>query len=323
MKVFVAGASGALGRQLVPILVTDGHDVVAMTHSPGKADALRAMGAQPVVADGLDREAVADAVARAEPEAIIHQMTALTGIKSIKKFDSEFAVTNRLRTAGTDYLLDAARQVGVRRFVAQSYGGWNYERRGGPVKTEADPLDPEPPAPMSKTLEAIRYLESAVTGSDEVEGIVLRYGSFYGPGSVLGEGGSLLEQVRKRRLPIVGDGGGVWSFVHLADAAAATALALERGEPGIYNVADDEPAAAHVWMPELAEAIGAKPPRRVPVWLGRLAAGEAGVSMFTQIRGISSAKARRELGWEPGFPSWRDGFRRGLGAAPDAVRSQR
>jgi nucleoside-diphosphate-sugar epimerase len=313
MKVFVAGASGALGRRLVPVLVANGHDVVAMTRSPAKTGDLRVLGAEPVVADGLDREAVIEAVVRAEPEVVIHQMTALANIRNFKRFDQEFAVTNRLRTVGTDHLLEAARLAGARRFVAQSFGGWDYERSGGSVKTEADPLDPAPPAAMSQTLAGIRYLEGAVTSNDHVEGIALRYGAFYGPGSMLGEGGDMIDQVRKRRLPIVGDGAGVWSFIHLDDAATATTLSIERGEPGIYNVADDEPAPASVWLPELAAAIGAKPPRRVPVWVGRLAAGEPGVSMFTKIRGISNAKAKRELGWELLYPSWRQGFRSGLG----------
>ena len=313
MKVFVAGASGALGRRLVPLLVKNGHEVVAMTRSPGKADDLRALGAEPVVADGLDRQTVIDAVVRAEPEAVIHQMTALTNLSGFKHFDDEFAVTNRLRTTGTDHLLEAARLAGASRFVAQSFGGWNYERTGGQVKTEQDPLDPTPPQAMTRSLEAIRHVESAVTGADHLTGIALRYGGFYGPGSMLGEGGSMIDQVRKRKVPIVGDGEGVWSFIQLDDAARATLLAMERGKRGIYNVADDEPAPVHVWLPQLAAAVGAKPPRRVPVWLGRLAAGEPGVTMFTQIRGISNAKARRELGWEPLYASWREGFRRGLG----------
>ena len=321
MKVFLAGASGALGRRLIPALLARGHEVVAMTRSPAKVDGLRALGAEPVVADGLDRAAVTEAVVRAEPEAVIHQMTALTGLRSFKRFDEEFAVTNRLRTVGTDYLLEAARLAGARRFVAQSFGGWTHERSGGAVKSEDDPLDPSPVQTMRRSFEAIRHVESAVTGSDHVEGIALRYGGFYGPGSMLGEGGDMIDQVRKRRVPIVGDGAGVWSFVHLDDAAAVTVLALERGQAGIYNVADDEPAPVSVWLPDLASALSAKPPRRVPVWLGRLAAGEAGVMMFTQTRGISNAKAKRELGWELAYPSWRQGFRNGLadGGRPKAA----
>src|SRR5215218_4513261 len=272
MKVFVAGASGALGRRLAPILTADGHDVVAMTRTPAKAEQLRRMVAEPVVADGLDRKAVIEAVVRAEPEVVIHQMTALANLSNIKRFDEEFAVTNRLRTTGTDYLLEAARLAGARRLIAQSFGGWNYERTGSPVKTEEDPLDPNPPAAMRRTLEAIKHLEAAVTGDDDVEGIALRYGGFYGPGSTVGDHGPMVEQIRKRRLPIIGDGQGIWSFIHLDDAATATILAMDRGTAGIYNVADDDPAPAAEWLPALAEALGAKPPRRVPVWLGRLAA---------------------------------------------------
>ena len=313
MKVFVAGATGALGGRLVPILVASGHDVVGMTRSPAKADRLRDLGAQPAVADGLDRGAVIEAVKRAEPEVIIHQMTALGSVKNIKHFDQEFAVTNRLRTTGLDYLLEGARTVGARRLIAQSYGGWPHERTGGPVKTEEDPLDPTPPKEMSRSLEAIRYLESTVTGDDQVEGIALRYGGFYGPGTLDGAGGSMVDQVRKRRMPIVGNGEGIWSFVHVDDAATATMLAINRGAPGVYNVVDDEPAPARDWLPEMAAAVGAKPPRHVPTWVGRLAAGEVGVSMFTKIRGISNEKAKRELGWRLIYPSWRQGFRAWLG----------
>ena len=313
MKVFVAGATGALGGRLVPILVASGHDVVGMTRSPVKAKGLRDIGAEPVVADGLDRKAVIDAVKRAEPEVVIHQMTALGSLENFKHFDQEFAVTNRLRTTGLDYLLEAARIVGARRLIAQSYGGWPHERTGGPVKTEEDPYDPTPPKEMTRSLEAIRYLESAVTGDDHVEGVALRYGGFYGPGTLDGAGGSMVEMVRKRKLPIIGNGEGIWSFVHTDDAATATMLAMDRGAPGIYNVADDEPAPAKEWLPEMAAAVGAKPPRHVPTWVGRLAAGEVGVSMFTKIRGISNEKAKRELGWRLIYPSWRQGFRAWLG----------
>jgi nucleoside-diphosphate-sugar epimerase len=316
MKVFVAGASGALGRRLVPILVANGHEVVAMTRSRQKTDALRALGAEPVVADGLDKAAVMAAVLGAEPEVVIHQMTGLAGVKSFRKFDDEFELTNRLRTEGLDHMLEAARTAGARRFIAQSYGNWNYERTGGPVKSEDDPLDPHPPARMSRTMRAIRYQESALAKADDIEGVALRYAAFYGPGAHIGEGGGLLDQVRKRRLPIIGDGAGVWSLVHLDDAATATMLAMDRGAPGVYNVADDEPAPVAVWLPALAETVGARPPRRVPVWLGRLAGGEAAVSMFTRIRGASNAKAKRELGWRLIYPSWRDGFRRGLADTP-------
>jgi nucleoside-diphosphate-sugar epimerase len=316
MKVFVAGATGALGRRLLPVLAAGGHEVVAMTRTPAKANDLRALGATPVVADGLDRAAVLEAVTAAEPEAVIHQMTALAGISSLKRFDEEFAVTNRLRTVGTDYLLEAAEAAGARRFVAQSFGSWIYERSGGPVKSEDDPLDRRLPVAMQRTFEAIRYLESAVTGHDRIEGLALRYGGFYGPGSGIDEGGALLEQVQKRRLPIIGDGAGVWSFIHLDDAATATMLAVTEGAPGIYNVSDDEPSPVSEWLPGLAAAIGAKRPRRVPVWLGRLAAGDAGVTLFTQMRGMSNEKAKRDFGWQPRFASWREGFRSGLTDRP-------
>jgi nucleoside-diphosphate-sugar epimerase len=314
MKVFLAGATGALGRRLVPLLTARGHEVVATTRSPDKVALLRDLGAEAVVADGLDRDAVMAAVVRAEPEAVLHEMTALTGMTSVRRFDDDFALTNRLRTEGTDILLAAARAAGARRFVAQSFGNWNYERTGSRPKTEDDPLDPAPPRKMARSLAAIRHLESAVLSRDDMDTVVLRYGSLYGPGALIGEGGSFLEDVRKRRVPIIGDGGGVWSFVHVDDAAAATVLALEPAAAGIYNIADDDPAPVAVWLPELARVLGAKPPRRVPVWAGRIAAGDAGVSMFTQIRGASNARARRELDWRPAYTSWRDGFREGLAA---------
>jgi nucleoside-diphosphate-sugar epimerase len=281
-----------------------------MTRSAAKVGALRELGAEPVVADGLDRHAVVEAVVRAEPEIVIHEMTSLSHLKGVRRFDHEFAMTNRLRTEGIDHLLEGARAAGARRFVAQSYAGFNYERTGGPVKTEDDPLDPSPPATMARSLAAIRHLEAAVLGQDGLEGVVLRYAGFYGPVS---EMPSLLDAVRRRRLPIVGDGGGVWSFVHLDDAAAATVLALEPAAQGIYNVADDEPAKVNVWLPELARVLGAPPPRRLPTWLARPLVGAAGISMFTQIRGASNAKAKRELGWEPRWSTWRDGFRSVLG----------
>jgi 2-alkyl-3-oxoalkanoate reductase len=300
MRVFVAGATGAIGARLVPELVRRSHEVVGTSRSSGNAARLRALGAEPVVLDLLDAGAVREAVAAARPDAIVHQATALAGLSDLKHFDRSFAETNRLRTEGTDALLAAARETGVRRFVAQSFAGWPYARDDGAVKAEDDPLDPAPVAAMRETLAAIRHLEREVVGAG---GIALRYGGFYGSPD-----DAQLELVRKRRFPIVGDGGGVWSFVHLDDAATATALALERGAPGVYNVVDDEPAPVREWLPALAEAIGAEPPRRVPRWLGRLAAGEAGVVLMTEIRGASNAKAKRELGWTPRYPSWRQGF---------------
>jgi nucleoside-diphosphate-sugar epimerase len=316
MKVFVAGGSGAMGRRLVPRLVAGGYEVVAMIRDEGKAPWLRSVGAQPVVADALDGAAVAGAVRASKPEIVIHQLTALAGARSFKNFDKEFALTNRLRTEGTDHLLEAAQAAGVRRVIAQSYGNWNYERTGSAVKTEQDPFDPDPPANQARSLQAIRYIENAVVNAGRIEGIALRYGNFYGPGTGLDLGGDIAAQVRKRRLPIVGDGAGIWSFVHIDDAAAAAVAAIGHGRPGVYNVADDEPAPVAAWLPDLAAVLGAKPPRHVPVWLGRLAAGEVGVSMMTRIRGTSSAKAKAELDWSPRYQTYREGFRNGLGDVP-------
>jgi len=293
---------------------------VAMTRSPGKADALRAMGAEPAVADGLDRAAVVQAVTRAEPEVVIHQMTALARMKSLKRFDGEFALTNRLRTEGTDHLVAAARAAAARRLIVQSYGSWNYERTGTGLKSEDDPLDPDPPAQQRESLAAIRHLEQTVLDAGDLEAIALRYASFYGPGTGIARDGDIVETVAKRKLPIVGDGAGVWSFIHIDDAASATIAAIDRGALGIYNVVDDEPAPVAEWLPALAQAIGARPPRRIPVWLARMAIGDVGVSMMTRIRGASNAKARRDLGWEPRYRSWREGFVSGLGREPVAVR---
>lgn len=304
MKVFVAGASGAIGRCLVPRLVETGHEVVATTRSREKVDQLRRLGAVPVLLDGLDAPGVAETVARAKPAVIVHQMTALAGMDDLRNFDRGFAATNELRTRGTDYLLTAAQAAGVRRFVVQSYTGWPNVREGDRIKTEQDPLDPRPPKAQSETLAAIRYMEKAVLDAP-VEGMILRYGSFYGPGA----SEPLVELIRKRKFPIVGGGEGVWSWIHVDDAAAATVAAAERGSPGIYNIVDDDPAPVADWLPYLAEAVGAKPPRRFPVWIGRLAGGEVGVSMMTQVRGSSNAKAKRELEWQPVWKSWRQGFR--------------
>jgi nucleoside-diphosphate-sugar epimerase len=315
MRIFVAGATGALGRQLVPQLVAAGHDVVGMARSSGRADAVAALGARPVVADALDAGAVARAVADAEPEVIVHQLTALSGAMDLKHPEEFFATTNRLRTEGTDNLLAAGRAAGIRRFVAQSNASPGaYARVGGPVKTEDDPLDPDPPAGMRPVFTAIRYLEDAVTGIDWAEGVVLRYGGFYGPGTSLSADpdADMTRALRKRQFPIVGDGGAIWSFLHIEDAAAATVLALDRGGPGIYNIVDDEPAAVREWMPFLAEQLGAKKPFRVPRFVGRLLAGEVAVMMLTELRGSSNAKARRVLGWEPRWSTWRIGFAKGL-----------
>src|SRR5215216_1710471 len=318
MKIFVAGATGVLGRALVPRLVARGHEVVGMTRSASKQDLLRSLGARPVVADALDADAVAQAVASAEPEVIVHQLTALSGpmsMRDARRPDRSVAVimTNRLRTEATDHLLAAGRAVGARRFVAQSIAAFRFA--GGPVQTEAEPLDPNPPAALRTGLEAILHLERAVTTIEWGEGLALRYGSFYGPGTgfSLAADAVMAAPVRKRRFPLIGDGGGIWSFIHIEDAAAATAVAVERGQSGIYNVVDDEPAPVRDWLPVLASTLGAKPPRRVPRWLGRLLAGEVPTAMMTEARGASNEKAKRELGWQPRYASWRQGFAHGLG----------
>jgi nucleoside-diphosphate-sugar epimerase len=313
MRVFLAGATGAIGQHLVPLLVANGHEVAALTRSASKTEWLRNLGATPVIADALDPEDVSAAMRTARPEVVVHQLTSLTRMKSMRRFDREFALTNRLRTQGTDNLLVAARAAGARRFVAQSFGNWNYERIGSAIKTEEDPLDPNPPEDQRETLSAIRYLEQATLGARDLEGFALRYGGFYGPGSNMARDGDIATMVGKRKFPIVGDGGGMWSFIHLYDAATATVAAVERGAPGIYNVCDDEPVTIATWLPAFAQAIGAKPPRHVPVWLGRLAAGEVGVSMMTRIRGASNAKAKDVLDWKPRYATYREGFRTGLG----------
>jgi nucleoside-diphosphate-sugar epimerase len=314
MKVFVAGATGALGQQLVPQLVARGHEVVGMTSKPEKADLVRSLGARPVVADALDPDAVAQAVAQAEPDVIAHELTALAGAIDLRNFEKTFALTNRLRTEGTDHLLAAGRAVGVKRFVAQSFAGWPFARTGGMIKTEDDPLDQAPPTAIKSTLAAIRYLEEAVTGASWTEGVALRYGGFYGPNTSLGNpDGEQLEMIRKRKLPVVGNGEGMWSLVHIADAASATVAAIEHGERGVYNIVDDEPAPAKEFIPAAAEVLGARKPMRVPRWLGRLLAGEVAVVMMTEVRGASNAKAKRELGWKPRYASWRQGLVEGLG----------
>jgi len=319
MKVFVAGASGALGVQLVPKLVAAGHEVVGMTRTASKQDGLRALGARPVVADALDPDAVARVVGEAEPDVIVHQLTALSGKMRARDMRhperSPMAqMTIRLRSEATDHLLAAGRAVGARRFVAQSFAAFRFARTGG-LQTEADPLDPDAPAAMREGLAAILHLEQAVTTIEWGEGLVLRYGGFYGPGTGISSAPDavMAGPIRKRRFPIVGGGGGVWSHVHIEDAAAATAIAVERGQPGIYNVVDDEPAPVREWLPALASALDAKPPRRIPRWLARVAAGELATVMMTDVRGVSNAKAKRELGWQLQYPSWRLGFANGLG----------
>jgi nucleoside-diphosphate-sugar epimerase len=308
MKIFIAGGTGFVGRRLVPELVARGHEVAATTRSVTKAAALEALGAQPVVVDLLDREAAIRAVRDARPEVVVHQATALSGRLSLRRFDASFADTNRLRTRGTDNLLAAAAAAGSRRFVAQSFTGWPNARSGAAVKTEADPLDPDPPAAARETLASLRYLEDAVTSAPGIEGIVLRYGTLYGPGTALGRGGELLELVRRGKLPLVGEAGGVWSFLHVADMEQATAAAIESTALGIFNVVDDEPAPVSDWLPFVARLLGAKEPRRIPAWLARLVIGEQGVAMMTEMRGSSNEKAKRELGWRLIYPSWREGF---------------
>jgi nucleoside-diphosphate-sugar epimerase len=300
MRVLVAGASGAIGTRLVPQLIDQGHEVIGTVRSPGNAERLRALGAESVALDLLDRLAVRAAVLEAKPDAIVHQATALADARFSRNLDRTFARTNRLRTEGTDALLAAARHAGVRRFVAQSFAPYRYAREGGPVKTETDPLDPTPPSAMQETNAAMRHLDQAVT---EAGGIALRYGAFYGASN-----DGLVGPVRKRQFPIVGDGAGLSSFIHLDDAAAATVLALDHDGAGIYNIVDDEPAPMREWLPVLAQALGAKPPRTVPRWLARLIAGEGGVAMGTEARGASNTKAKRELGWTLRYPSWRQGF---------------
>jgi nucleoside-diphosphate-sugar epimerase len=309
MRVFVAGATGVIGQYLVPSLITAGHEVTASTRSAPKADQLKNQGATPVVVDGLDREGVIKAVAAAQPEVIIHEMTSLTSLRGFRHFDKDFAVTNELRSKGTDYLLEAAAQAGARRFIAQSFVGWTSGWSGSQVKTEQDPLDPHPLAVTASSLAAIRHLEDAVPAKVP-EGLVLRYGILYGHGA----SDAILEAVRKRQLPVIGGGTGIWSFTEVTDAAAATVAAVTRGAAGIYNVVDDDPAPVAQWLPYLASSLGAKPPRHAPAWLGRLLGGQMTVSMMTELRGASNEKAKRELGWTPAYPSWRDGFPAWAGA---------
>jgi nucleoside-diphosphate-sugar epimerase len=320
MKVFVAGATGVLGRNLVPRLVARGHEVVGMTRSESKQEALRALGAQPVVADALDPDAVAQAVASAAPEVIVHELTALSEPMTMRdarhpERSPGAIMTNRLRTEATDHLLAAGRAVGARRFVAQSFTAFRFDRTGGPALSEDQPLDPNPPEALRFALPGLLHVEKAVTSIDWGDGLVLRYGGFYGPGTSisLAPDAAMSAPIRKRRFPIVGSGDGVWSYVHIEDAATATVAAIEGGRPGIYNVVDDEPAPVREWLPVLASALGAKPPRRIPRWLARIAAGESATVMMTDVRGASNEKAKREFDWQLRYPSWRQGFALGLG----------
>ena len=314
MKILVAGATGVVGRRLVPLLAAGGHRVIATTRTPDKLKGLYAPGVEPVLMDGLDRDSVMRAVTVARPDVIVHQMTALAPVLDSRKFDAELALTNRLRTEGTALLIAAAEAAGIPKLVAQSYTGWPNQRQGGRVKTEADALDATPPRAQRTTLAAIQTLERLVTDAPGASGIALRFGSLYGPGTAMAADGAIVDLVRRRKFPIVGNGGGVWSFIHVDDAAWATKLAIERGSTGTYNIVDDDPAEVSVWLPDLARAVGAPPPFRLPAWLARFAIGEVGVSLMTRVRGASNAKAKQAFGWRPQYASWRDGFRHGLSA---------
>ena len=305
MHVYIAGGTGAIGQRLVPQLVARGHRVTSTTRDARKIELIEGMGAEAVVVDALDSAAVGESVAKAEPDAVVHQLSALSGKLDVKHFDRSFAMTNRLRTEGLDHLIAAAQASGVPHVVTQSYTGWPNIRSGGWVKDEEDPLDPEPPRAQRETLEGIRYLEDA---TQKVGGTVVRYGGFYGDAT-----NAMVPVIRKRQFPLAGGGAGYTSFVHLDDAASATVLALEKGTRGVFNIVDDEPAPASEWLPYLAECVGAKPPMRLPLWVARLAGGEVAVSMLTRTRGSSNARAKRELGWELRWPSWRQGFKDGLG----------
>lgn len=307
MKVFLIGATGAIGRRLLPLLVKRGHRVVAATRNPARLDALGAVGSEPVLLDLLDAEAVRKALSSARPEVVVHEATALSDVRSFRNFDRNLAATNRLRTEGTEILLDAARAAGVRRLVAQSFNA----RGDRSVSSKEGELGAHPPGIVAETLDAIRRLEGLVTAAPGIEGIVPRYGAFYGPGTSLASDGIFVEMVRRRRFPVFGDGSGIWSFLHIDDAAMATVLAVEGSATGVFPVVDDEPAPVSVWLPELARILGAKPPLHLPEWLGRMVLGPGMVLMSSE-RGTSNAKAKRELGWRPSYASWRDGFRRGL-----------
>lgn len=311
MNVFIAGGTGAIGKRLIPLLINSGYKVTSMTRSPGKRELLQKLGADVVIADGLKREDVRKEVLETQPEVIIHQMTSLAGIKNLKNFDKKFELTNRLRREGTDYLIEAGEEAGTKLFIAQSYAGWNYEPTGSGLKSENDPFDPHPSAKMVKALEAIKYLEDKVLSSG-IKGIILRYAGFYGPGTGISLNSGVVELIKKRKFPIIGKGNGVWSFIHIDDAASATLAALKKGKEGVYNISDDEPAPVSAWLPGLAEILNAKPPFHLPVWLGKLIAGDTVVLLMTNIKGVSNSKAKAELDWQPLYKSWREGFRKGL-----------
>lgn len=313
MKILVAGASGAMGQALVPLLVAAGHDVVGMVQRPRSTEIVRALGAEPRTADALDAATVLSCFREVRPRVVIHQLTAIPPAPDMRHFDREFALTNLLRTEGTRNLLAAALDVGATHFVAQSFAGWTYGRSANgsktKLKTEEDAFDPAPPAKLRSTLDALKTLERAVLSEPRITGTVLRYGGFYGPHTSIGKDGSIVQAVRRRKLPLVGEGAGVWSFVHIDDAASATAAVVQAGCRGVYNVVDDEPAPVSEWLSFLAHCAHARPPRQVPAWLARLLIGEHVVAMMNEIRGVSNAKIKRELGWAPRWPSWREGFR--------------
>jgi 2-alkyl-3-oxoalkanoate reductase len=331
MKIMLAGASGAMGRALVPLLVRAGHDVVGMVQRPRSVELVHALGAEPRTVDALDAEAVLRCFRETRPQVVIHQLTAIPATLDMRHFDRDFALTNLLRTEGTRNLLAAAVDVGATHFLAQSFAGWTYGRSrngkravatkpGTKLKTEEDPLDPDPPAKLRSTLDAQKTLERAVLSELRITGTVLRYGPFYGPHTSIAKDGSVVQAVRRRKLPLVGEGAGVWSFVHIDDAAGATAAAVESGRGGVYNVVDDEPAPVSEWLSYLAHCAHAQPPRQVSAWMARLLIGEHAVAMMNEIRGVSNAKIKRELGWTPRWPTWRDGFRDVLKNASLPVR---
>jgi nucleoside-diphosphate-sugar epimerase len=325
MKILVAGASGAMGLALIPLLVRAGHDVVGMVRRPRSAEVVHALGAEPRTVDALNATAVLNCFREVRPQMVIHQLTAIPAALDMRHFDRDFALTNLLRTEGTRHLLAAAVDVGATHFIAQSFAGWTYGRKGNgksKLKTEEDALDPDPPAKLRATLDALKTLESAVLSETRLTGTVLRYGAFYGPHTSIAKDGSIVQAVRRRKLPLVGEGAGIWSFVHIEDAASATAAAVETGRGGVYNVVDDEPAPVSEWLSFLAHAAHAQPPKHVAAWLARLFIGEHVVAMMNEIRGVSNAKIKRELGWAPYWPSWRDGFKDVLKSAALPVREQ-
>lgn len=324
MKILVAGASGAMGRALLPLLVRAGHDVVGMVQRPRSVEVVHSLGAEPRTADALDAAAVLSCFRETKPQVAIHQLTAIPPALDMRHFDRDFALTNLLRIEGTRHLLAAAVDVGTTHFIAQSFAGWTYGRKGNrsKLKVEEDALDPDPPRRMRATLDALKSLERAVLSESRVTGSILRYGAFYGPHTSIAKDGSVVQAVRRRKLPLVGEGDGIWSFVHIEDAASATAAAVESGRGGIYNVVDDEPAPVSEWLSFLAHSAHAQPPKRVPAWMARLLIGEHAVAMMNEIRGVSNAKIKRELGWTPHWPSWRDGFREVCKSASLPIREQ-